>query len=78
MNADGSLHYKAQLGVRRFEQREGLDYQETLAPVAKLPTLRVLLALAAHLDWEINHMEVKTAFLYPELKDTVYMTPPGG
>ena len=78
VNADGSLRYKGRLVVRGFEQREGLDYQETFAPVAKFPALRVLLALAAHFDWEINHMDVKTAFLYPELKETVYMTPPEG
>jgi hypothetical protein len=78
VNADGSLRYKARLVVRGFEQREGLDYQETFAPVAKFPTLRVLLALAAHYDWEIHQMDVKTAFLYPELKETVYMTPPEG
>ena len=78
VNADGSLHYKARLVVRGFEQREGLDYQETFSPVAKFPTLRVLLALAAHFDWEIHHMDVKTAFLYPELKGTFYMTPPEG
>ena len=78
VNADGSLRYKARLVVRGFDQREGLDYQETFAPVAKFPTLRVLLALAAHFDWEIHYMDVKTAFLYPELKKTVFMTPPEG
>ena len=78
VNADGSLRYKARLVVPGFEQREGLDYQETFAPVAKFPTLRVHLALAAHNDWEVHHMDVKTAFLYPELKETVYMTPPEG
>ena len=46
--------------------------------MAKFPTLRVLLALAAHNDSEVHHMDVKTAFLYPELKETVYMTPPEG
>ena len=78
VNADGSLRYKVRLVVRGFEQREGLDYQETFAPVAKFPTLRVLLALAAHFDWEIHHMDVKTAFLHPKLKESVYMTPPKG
>ena len=78
MNADGSLRFKARLVVRGLEQREGLDYQETFAPVAKFPALRVLLALVAHFDWEMHHMDVKTAFLYPELKETVYMTPPEG
>ena len=78
VNADGSLRYKARLVVRGFEQREGLDYQETFAPVAKFPTLRVLLALAAHNDREVHHLDVETAFLYPELKETVYMTPPEG
>ena len=46
--------------------------------MAEFPTLRVPLALAAHFDWEIHHMDVKTAFLYPELKETVYMTLPEG
>ena len=78
VNADGSLRYKARLVVRGFEQREGRDYQETFEPVAKFPTLRVLLTLATDFDWEIHHMDVKTAFLYPELKETVYMTPPEG
>src|SRR5437588_3849150 len=47
-------------------------------PVAKFPTFRVLLALAAHFDWEIHHMDVKTAFLYLKLKEIVYMLPPKG
>ena len=46
--------------------------------MAKFPTLIVLLALATHFDWELNHMDVKTAFLDLELKETVYMTPPEG
>ena len=78
VNADGSLCYKARLVVRGFEQRAGLDYQETFAPVPKFPTLRVLLALAAPFDWDIHHMNVKTAFLYPVIKETVNMTPPEG
>ena len=78
VNADGSLRYTARLVVRGLERREGLNYQETFAQVAKFPTLRVLLALAAHFNWQKHHMDVKTTFLYPELKETVYMTPPEG
>ena len=78
VTAYSSLRYKARLVVRGFEQREGRDYQETFAPVAKLPKIIVLLALATHFDWEIYHMDFKIAFLYPELKDSVYMMPPEG
>ena len=80
VNADGTLRHKARLVVRGFQQREGLDYQETFAPVAKFTTVRVLLALAAHFDWEVHQimMDVKTAFLYPKLRESVYMAPPEG
>ena len=43
--------------------------------MAKFPTLRVLLALAAHFDWEIHHLNIKTRFLFPVIKETIYMTP---
>ena len=77
-NADGSLRYKARLVVRGFEQREGIDYKETFAPVAKFATVRILLALATHFDWEVEQMDVKTAFLYPEIEDEVYISKPEG
>ena len=77
-NADGSRCYKAQLVVRDFEQREGIDFEETFAPVAKFTTVRIMLALATYFDWEVEPMDVKTAFLYPEIEEDVYLKMPEG
>ena len=46
--------------------------------MAKFPTVRIMLALATHFDWEIHQMDVKTAFLYPEIEDEVYISIPEG
>ena len=71
--AGRSRRYKARLVVRGFEQREGIDFEETFALVAKFPTVRIMFALATHFDLEIHHMDVKTAFLYPNIVEEVYI-----
>ena len=69
---------KARLVARGFEQRPGLDYQETFAPVIKCVTIRTSVALAAAKKWDVHHMDVRTAFLHSLLKEDVYMTQPPG
>ena len=78
-NADGSIHkYKARLVAKGYVQKQGIDYEEVFAPVARIETIRLLINLAASHGWEIHHLDVKTAFLHGELKETVYVTQPEG
>lgn len=78
-NADGTVgRFKARLVVKGFSQREGIDYSETWAPVAKKQAVLVALALAAQHDMEVVHFDVKTAFLHGDLDEDIYMVQPIG
>ena len=79
IGVDGKVEtYKARLVAKGYRQRQGVDYDETFSPVAMLKSIRILLAIAAHYDYEIWQMDVKTAFLNGNLEEEVYMMQPEG
>ena len=71
---DGSIEkYKSRFVACGFSQKEGIDYEETFAPVARYTSIRLVLALAAVMKWKIHHMDVKTAFLNGVVEEEVYV-----
>jgi hypothetical protein len=62
--AGNIVRHKARLVVAKsYVQRAGIDFDEVFAPVARLESMRMMVALAAHEGWEVHHMNVKSAFL---------------
>ena len=71
---DGQVEtFKAKLVAKGYTQREGIDYEETFSRVAMLKSIRILLFIAACLDFEIWQMNVKTAFLNGNLEEDINM-----
>nr|GFC84306.1 copia protein [Tanacetum cinerariifolium] len=70
------IRNKARLVAVGFSQQEGIDYDKTFAPVAQIEAIRLFLAYAAHKDFTIYQMDVKTVFLNGILKEEVYVGQP--
>ena len=74
LSANGSpLKYKEILVAKGYSQVHGIDYNETFAPVAKMDSIRLALAIAALEQWEVHHMDVKCYFLNGYITEYIYM-----
>ncbi|XP_070034412.1 uncharacterized protein [Nicotiana tomentosiformis] len=77
--ANGEVErFKSRLVAKRYNQKEGLNYQETFFLIVKMVTVRSIISLAASRHWTVHHMDVYNAFLQGDLSEKVYMTTPQG
>jgi hypothetical protein len=76
---DGNIeNYKARFVARGFSQKEGVDYDETFAPVACYTSIRAVMSIATQMGWRIHQMDVKTTFLNGKIEEEVYLEQPLG
>ena len=76
---DGSVEkYKSRFVARGFTQKEGIDYDDTFASVARYTTIRTIISLAAVFGWKLHQMDVKTTFLNGKIEEEVYIEQPEG
>ncbi|GJU86393.1 retrovirus-related pol polyprotein from transposon TNT 1-94 [Tanacetum coccineum] len=73
-----SFAIRIRLVAKGYAQKEGIDFEESFAPVARLEAVRLFIAYDAHKSFTVYQMDVKTAFLYGPLKEEVYVNQPDG
>jgi hypothetical protein len=79
LNADNSINkHKVRLVVKGYAQIFGVDYSDTFAPVARLDTIRLLLAISTQKGWKVFQLDVKSAFLNGVLQEEIYVEQPDG
>lgn len=78
ISGSSSVRYKARLVAKGFSQVEGVDFNDIFSPVVKHTSIRVLLAIVATKNLELEQLDVKTAFLHGELEEQIYMQQPEG
>ncbi|GKD30753.1 retrovirus-related pol polyprotein from transposon TNT 1-94 [Tanacetum coccineum] len=72
------IRNKSRLVAKGYAQKEGIDFEESFAPIARLEAVRLFIAYATHKSFTIYQMDVKTTFLYEPLKEEVYVNQPDG
>lgn len=78
-NVDGKIdRFKARLVAKGFSQKFGIDFQETFSPVVRWDTVRILISVSANKKLKLAQFDVKSAFLYGELQEEIYMKQPDG
>ncbi|CAH9095404.1 unnamed protein product [Cuscuta europaea] len=79
LKPDGTIDkYKARLVAKGYKQKEGIDFFDTYAPIARMTTIRMLIALASVYGLKIHQMDVKTTFIHGDLEEEIYMDQPEG
>ena len=72
-NNGSQLRYKARLGVKGFNQKKGIDFEEIFSLVVKTSFIHVALGLTAHLNLEVEQLDGKTVFIHGDLEEEIYM-----
>ena len=67
------MNYNPRLVAKGFSQVQGVEYTETFAPIAKMDSIMLVLAIAASKRWEVHHMDVKSDFIHDEINEYIYV-----